>query len=97
MLKQLTCRFNGIYFDLDDITIESMFLDQARGFYDYLIQNNAINYIKWSSTYDDRLGLGKILTATKAIFRTERNFLRLIGVAGIDVLVSQIDDHLNST
>ena len=35
-MKSLTCEFDGVFFDLSDVKYESIFLDQARGFYEYL-------------------------------------------------------------
>lgn len=40
LLKNMSCSFDGIFFDLSNIKYESMFLDQARGFYDFLSQGN---------------------------------------------------------
>ena len=40
LLSALACEFDGIFIELPDITCESMFLDYAQGYYDYLVQGN---------------------------------------------------------
>ena len=39
-MNSLACKYDGIYTELSDITYESMFVDQAEGYYDYLTQGN---------------------------------------------------------
>ena len=36
LLKNMSGKFEGIFFELSDIKYESIFLDQARGYYEYL-------------------------------------------------------------
>lgn len=45
-----------------------MFLDQAKGFYDYLIQGNKIDDYRWTRIYKDSFGLGNLITVTKASY-----------------------------
>lgn len=90
LLKNLSCSFNGIFFELSNIKYESQFLDQARGFYEYLSQGNEMIGHRWSSFYEDAFGLGRMTTVVKAAYYKEKNVSRLIGLAGIDVLVSQL-------
>lgn len=53
LLKNLSCQFNGIFFEISDVKYESMFLDQARGYYEYLSQGNEIQGYRWTNFYDD--------------------------------------------
>jgi len=51
ILKNLSCSFDGIFFELSDVKYESVFLDQARGFYEYLSQGNELNGYRWTNFY----------------------------------------------
>jgi len=67
-----------------------MFVDQARGFYEYLSQGNELRGYRWTPFYEDAFGLGRMTTVVRGAYYQEKNVTRLIGLAGIDVLVSQL-------
>lgn len=89
-MSSLACKFDGIYFPLSDVTYESMFLDQAPGFYEYLSQGNEIEGERWTGFYLDAFGLGKMVSVLKPAYYIENNVTRLIGFAVVDVLTSQL-------
>ena len=68
LLKNLSCNFDGIFFDISNVKYESMFLNQARGFYDFLSQGNELNGYRWTSFYEDAFGLGRMTTVVRAAY-----------------------------
>jgi hypothetical protein len=71
-----------------------MFLDQAIGYYEFLTQGNEINSSRWSDIYIDAFGLGSMVTVIKPAYYRENNISRLIGVAEIDILTSQLIQYI---
>lgn len=65
-------------------------MDQARGYYEYLSQGNEIQGYRWTNFYDDQFYLGRMTTVVRAAYYKEKNVTRLIGLASLDVLVSQM-------
>lgn len=94
-MSSIACKYDGIYTDINDVIYESVFLDQAAGYYDYLTQGNAMSGTKWSDIYVDALGLGDMVSVIKPAYRQENNVTILIGVGSLDILVSQITLFLN--
>lgn len=90
MLSTMACEFDGIFIELPDITYESMFLDLAEGFYDYLVQGNEVKGYRWTNFYEDAFGLGRMVSVVKPIYKQEKSVTKLIGVAEMDVLISQL-------
>ncbi len=67
-----------------------MFIDQAQGYYDYLTQGNQVTGQRWTEIYEDAFGLGKLVTVVKPAYYVENNISRLVGMAGIDVMIAQL-------
>lgn len=94
-MMSLSCKFDGMFIPLTDITYESMFLDQAEGFYEYLLQGNVANKAAWTDFYEDAFGLGQMVSVVRPSYYVENNVTRLIAVSGIDVLMKQLTVYKN--
>ena len=65
----------------------------ADSFYQYLAFGNKNTDAVWSSIYEDAFGFGQLVTVSYPAYYNDGTQMRFLGVAGIDVLVSQFQTY----
>ena len=61
-----------------------------RNYYSYVSEGVTISSPVWTEPYEDAFGFGWMVTVSMPIYYTEEGIRRILGVAGIDVLMEQI-------
>lgn len=91
LTRAIACETNGVYTQINDNT---QLRKQLSLYYDYfasLRQTDSVE-VAWVEPYIDAVGAGLLVTASKAIYRTDFTPARLLGVVGVDVLVSDLKE-----
>ena len=60
-----------------------------KNYYTYVSKKTKINQPIWTEPYTDFFGFGRMVTVSIPIYHEEPN--KIIGVAGIDIVMSQIE------
>lgn len=96
LARGIACETSGVYTHIDD---GGQLRDQLSLYYDYfalLRQTDNVN-VAWVEPYVDAVGAGLLVTASKAIYDTRLTPPRLVGVVGVDVLVSDLRQAFEET
>ena len=89
LARGIACETSGVYTQINDGT---QLREQLSLYYDYfalLRQTNNVR-VSWVEPYVDAVGAGLLVTASKAIYDSQDTPPKLIGVVGVDVLVSDL-------
>ncbi|EGD72063.1 hypothetical protein PTSG_00082 [Salpingoeca rosetta] len=89
--KALACNHNGTWSPVEyNINLRQ----QMGNYYDYFASLRATTSspVVWVEPYEDASGAGVLTTASKAVYDTRFSPARLIGVIGIDILASDLQD-----
>lgn len=65
--------------------------DSLAGMYNYLALSARGNSVVWTDPYVDALGQGLMVTATKTIFDASVTPARLVGVVGVDAVLTSVE------
>lgn len=92
----MACYYGGFVQKLKENDDDSL-ISKVQNYYDFFWQST-INSTKpfWTDPYEDAFGLGNIVTVSIPIFenQTDSNkLIKMIGVAGIDVLMGQLTKY----
>jgi hypothetical protein len=61
-----------------------------RNYYSYVSEGVTISSPVWTEPYEDAFGFGRMVTVSMPIYYTEGGIRKILGAAGIDVLMEQI-------
>jgi len=94
--KAMACATNGIWSPVAD---GGNIRDQMSHFYDYFSGQRASgdSRVSWVEPYIDAYGAGEMTTASKAIYDKSVTPPKLVGVLGIDVLMTEIKNASGSS
>lgn len=90
ILYDLACEYSGIMFEITDTSSDSNLATVMRNYYSYVSEGVTISSPVWTEPYEDAFGFGRMVTVSMPIYYTEGGIRRILGVAGIDVLMEQI-------
>ena len=60
-------------------------------YYTYVAEGLQIESPVWTEPYDDFFGFGRMVTVSMPIYYEEDNITKILGVAGIDVVMAQFE------
>lgn len=89
ILQSIACSFNGIRFDIPASSSSSALLTTLRNYSTFLSQGINITEPIWTEPYEDAFGFGRLVTISMPVYYQENGITQILGVAGIDVRVSQ--------
>ena len=98
IVKNITCKYNGIVFLMEDNLDETEMVEKLSNYYTFL-SDGFSNYNKpiWSEPYEDTAGFGKIVSISKAIYsKDDHDIQKVIGVVGIDLLMDYLIKYADS-
>lgn len=89
LARGIACETNGVYTHIND---GGRLREQLSLYYDYfaLLRQTDNIQIAWVEPYIDAVGAGLLVTASKAVYDTSGTPPKLVGVVGMDVLVSDL-------
>lgn len=87
ILKDLSCYYRGIMFQLEDQREHSELITQMREYYEYLAEGVQISYPVWTEPYDDAFDAGRMVTVSMPVYNVEGEIKKVLGVIGIDVVM----------
>eukprot|EP01064_Diplonema_japonicum_P029723 TRINITY_DN4877_c0_g4_i1.p1 TRINITY_DN4877_c0_g4~~TRINITY_DN4877_c0_g4_i1.p1 ORF type:complete len:575 (+),score=163.03 TRINITY_DN4877_c0_g4_i1:44-1768(+) len=85
--KRIACENNGVWTRIVDGGDP---LVSMSSFYNYLAVGIHAGKARWTTPYEDAFGLGEMVTVTSGVYDTTGSVPLLIGVAGIDVKMSEL-------
>ena len=90
LARDIACATNGVYAHIND---HGNLREQMSQYYDYFAAINTANAdeVTWVEPYADAVGAGILVTASKAVY-TNSTPRQLIGVVGVDVLVTDLEE-----
>ncbi|XP_070568370.1 uncharacterized protein [Ptychodera flava] len=82
-LWQLACQTSGVW-----VNVETLYdlWKQISDYYNYFSSNEQTEKVIWSDVYEDRYGIGKVLSGCLPIYNTQSKHLSLLGVVCVDIL-----------
>lgn len=98
-LKTLSCAFKGIIIsESDSGTVgdsDSAIISKLADFYAYLAIGVKFKNPVWTEPYNDYYGYGRMVTVSMPAYEVdhETNMSGLIGVAGVDIIMSRFDEY----
>ena len=89
LARGIACETSGVYTQISD---GGPLREQLSLYYDYFASLRQTDNVRvaWVEPYEDAVGAGLLVTASKAIYNTMVFPARLIGVVGVDILVRDI-------
>lgn len=89
LAQGIACETGGVYTHIGD---GGKLRRQLSLYYDYfaLLRQTDDIHVAWVEPYEDAVGAGLLVTASKAVYDTRVTPPRLVGVVGMDVLVSDL-------
>ena len=89
LARGIACETGGVYTQINE---NDSLRDQLSLYYDYfaLLRHTDNVQVAWVEPYIDAVGAGLLVTASKAIYDEEAMPPRLVGVVGVDILVSDL-------
>lgn len=90
LARGIACATSGVYAHIND---HGNLREQMSQYYDYFaaIKTASSNEVTWVEPYQDAVGAGLLVTASKAVY-TNSSPQYLIGVVGVDVLVKDLEN-----
>ena len=89
LARGIACETSGVYTHIND---GGRLREQLSLYYDYfaLLRQTDNVQVAWVEPYMDAVGAGLLVTASKAVYDTSITPPRIVGVVGMDVLVSDL-------
>eukprot|EP00761_Pharyngomonas_kirbyi_P005291 gb/GECH01005296.1/.p1 GENE.gb/GECH01005296.1/~~gb/GECH01005296.1/.p1 ORF type:complete len:1239 (+),score=289.74 gb/GECH01005296.1/:1-3717(+) len=93
LARHLSCDTGGIMTEID---YDQSLLDQIKPYLNFFTQAQKSTELIWTSPYVDASGLGVLITAAVPLFDENTDGTPLIGVAGVDFVLSKAENLVRS-
>lgn len=95
LTQGIACATGGVYTHIED---GGNLREQLSLYYDYfaLLRETDNLQVAWVEPYEDAVGAGRLVTGSKAVYDTSHSPPKLVGVVGLDILVSDLREHFES-
>lgn len=89
----MACSNQGIFFNVEsEDDSKSGLASTMKNYFIFLAEGTSIEKPVWTEPYDDAFGFGRLVTVSMPIYYEERDVRKILGVAGIDVVMAKLTD-----
>lgn len=90
LARGIACETNGVYKHIED---NGGLVKELSQYYEYYasLRSDGIGNVTWVEPYLDAVGAGYLVTASKSVYDNSTAPPRLVGVVGVDILVSDLE------
>ena len=80
-------------FKVEDSASDSELTTLMRAYYTYISEGIEVPNPVWTEPYDDFFGFGRMVTVSMPIYYEESGIRKILGVAGIDVVMETFKSY----